>query len=266
MTSRGKSNVRGWLRRKGQRLHNWSRRWFVLSDKFIFIYAREDDKKSQDIITLSKQIIVEPPVDPNDPKIGYFDIVTENSPSETISLCADTLEEKKIWMRALKRTLYADRGGALFSQSLEEILYWEHEEGRQIPYIVDECVEYLYKYGLDAEGIFRLGGRMAAIKEIIARFERGEKVKFEDENTDVHVVSSVLKTFLRDLPDSIIPCAYYQRFMNIALRYMDSKEAEVKNRCIEELAASMKEIPKDNYIILKYICRFLSKVCFLRYI
>lgn len=106
---------------------------------------------------------------------------------------------------------------------------------------------------------------MAAIKEVIARFEKGEKVKFEEESTDVHVVSSVFKTFLRGLPDSIIPCAHFQRFMNIAMRYMDSKDAENKNKCIEDLASAMKEIPKDNYIILKYICCFLSKVCLLEY-
>lgn len=105
-----------------------------------------------------------------------------------------------------------------------------------------------------------MGGRLAVIKEIIARFERGEKINFEEENTDIHVVSSVLKTFLRDLPESIIPCTLFQQFMNIAMRYMDTKCNDAKEACIQNLAAAMKEIPKNNYTILKYLCLFLSKV------
>ncbi|XP_059177054.1 rho GTPase-activating protein 25-like [Physella acuta] len=260
-------DLKGWLKRKGGRMNIWSRRWFVLSDKFLFVYLRDEDKKFNDCISLDGQIITEPAIDQNsnDPKKFYFDIVSTNSgvdknQVDVISLCAETEEEKKIWVRALKRALYADKGGALFSQSLQEILYWERAENRRIPYIVDECVEYLYKYGLDVEGIFRLPGRQSAIKDIIARFERGEKIRFEDESVDVHVVASVLKTFLRDLPDSIIPCKFYQKVMNIALRFMDSSDAEVKAKCTDELAECMKLIPEDNYVILKYVCRFLREV------
>lgn len=256
-------DTKGWLRRKGGRMNTWSRRYCVLSDKFLFMYLKEDDNKFSDCITLNGQTIVEPPVDPNaESKRCYFDIISASNKSQVdvISLCADTEESKKDWIRALKRALYADKGGALFSQSLQEILYWERNENRRIPYIVDECVEYLYKYGLEVEGIFRLPGRLSAIKDIISRFEKGEKIKFEDENVDVHVVASVLKTFLRDLPDSIIPCQYFQKFMNIALRFMESNDVETKNRCAAELAEGMKVIPEDNYVILKYICRFLREV------
>lgn len=68
-------DLKGWLKRKGGRMNTWSRRWFVLKDQFLFMFLRDDDKKSQDCITLDGQIIVEPPADPNDPRHGYFDIV-----------------------------------------------------------------------------------------------------------------------------------------------------------------------------------------------
>ncbi|GFR65807.1 rho GTPase activating protein 22 [Elysia marginata] len=124
------------------------------------MFGKEEDAKSSDCITLDEHMIVEPPVDLSDPKKVYFDIVTDSSrnPSETVlSLCAESEEEKKVWLRALKRALYADKGGALFSQSLDEILIWEKSKsaGRRIPYIITECVEYLHNHALDVEGIFR---------------------------------------------------------------------------------------------------------------
>lgn len=35
--------------------------------------------------------------------------------AETLSLCAETEEEKKIWVHALKRVLYASKGGGKYN-------------------------------------------------------------------------------------------------------------------------------------------------------
>ncbi|KAH9513050.1 Rho GTPase activating protein 24 [Bulinus truncatus] len=265
-----KKDLQGWLKRKGGRMSTWPRRWCILSDKFLFMFSKEDDRKPTDCIDLDGRTITEPALDTNanEPKRYQFDILggSDKNQIEIVSLCAETEELKKIWVRALKKAAYANKGGALFSQSLDEILMYERRENRIIPYIVDECVEFLYKYGLEAEGIFRLPGRQSSIKEIIARFDRGEKIKFEEENVDIHVVASVLKTFLRDLPDSIIPCRFFQKFMNIAMRFMESSDNDIKMKCVSELAEGMKEIPKDNYIILKYVCRFLREVGLREYV
>ncbi|GFR60464.1 rho GTPase-activating protein 24, partial [Elysia marginata] len=110
-----------------------------------------------------------------------------------------------------------------------------------------------------------LPGRQSVIKDIISRFERGHRVSFEQEETDVHAVASVLKAFLRDLPDSIIPCALFQRFMNFALRFQEAVSEGEKSAVVQELADSMSDIPVDNYVILKYICRFLQDVFALEY-
>ena len=98
------------------------------------------------------------------------------------------------------------------------------------------------------------------IKDLISRFERGQKVSFEQEETDIHAVASVFKAFLRDLPDSIIPCDLFQRFMNYALRFQGAGSEQEKNAVVEELASAMGTIPADNYVILKYICQFLQDV------
>ena len=86
MNRRKDKDLKGWLRRKGGRMNTWSRRWFVLTDRFLFIYLREEESKSSDCITLDEHIIVEPPVDLNDPKRVYFDIVTGEIEEGNINL------------------------------------------------------------------------------------------------------------------------------------------------------------------------------------
>ena len=61
-------------------------------------------------------------------------------------------------------------------------------------------------------------------------------------------------------PDSIVPCEFFQKFMNIALRFMNAKDKEEKLTAVQELTDSMSLIPRDNYFILQYICKFLRKV------
>ena len=39
---------------------------------------------------------------------------------------------------------------------LEVTMKYEHKRGRNIPYIVEACVEYLDTYAMETEGIFRL--------------------------------------------------------------------------------------------------------------
>lgn len=44
---------------------------------------------------------------------------------------------------------------AIFGQSLEETMAFEHKLNRRLPYIMEQCVHFLTKNGLDVEGIFR---------------------------------------------------------------------------------------------------------------
>lgn len=70
-----------------------------------------------------------------------------------------------------------------------------------IPTVVYNCLERLYsdKQLLDEEGLFRISGSSLSIKNLIEKFDRDYDVSLRD--ADVHVVTGLLKTFLRLLPD-----------------------------------------------------------------
>ncbi|NWU91878.1 RHG24 protein, partial [Upupa epops] len=76
-------------------------------------------------------------------------------------------------------------------------------------------------------------------------------------NTDVHTVASLLKLYLRELPEPVIPYAKYDDFLSCTK--MLSKEEE---KGLRELVKQVKSLPAVNYNLLKYICRFLDEVQF----
>ena len=105
-----------------------------------------------------------------------------------------------------------------------------------------------------------MAGRTALVKDLKDRFDCADKVTFNLDEVDVNSVASLLKTYLRELPDSIIPAGFYQRFMNVALQFQDSRDQQGKQAAAKEARAAMKELPKDNLIVLAYLCEFLSDV------
>ncbi|KAJ8404884.1 hypothetical protein AAFF_G00332710 [Aldrovandia affinis] len=97
-------------------------------------------------------------------------------------------------------------------------------------------------------------GQANLVKELQDAFDCGDKPLF-DSNTDVHTVASLLKLYLRELPEPVIPFAKYQDFLTCAqLLAKDEEEG------VQELTKQVKTLPQANYNLLKYICKFLDEV------
>ncbi|KFQ18848.1 Rho GTPase-activating protein 24, partial [Merops nubicus] len=143
----------------------------------------------------------------------------------------------------------------IFGQKLEDTVRYEKRYGNRLaPMLVEQCVDFIRQRGLKEEGLFRLPGQANLVKELQDAFDCGEKPSF-DSNTDVHTVASLLKLYLRELPEPVIPYAKYEDFLSCAK--MLSKEEETG---MKELVKQVKSLPAVNFNLLKYICRFLDEV------
>ncbi|KAK1345763.1 hypothetical protein QTO34_008227 [Cnephaeus nilssonii] len=170
------------------------------------------------------------------------------------------------------------RPSGIFGQKLEETVRYEKRYGNRLaPMLVEQCVDFIRQRGLKEEGLFRLPGQANLVKELQDAFDCGEKPSFDrvgawtsvalgstiearraarvPHNTDVHTVASLLKLYLRELPEPVIPYAKYEDFLSCAKLLSKEEEAGVK-----ELAKQVKSLPVVNYNLLKYICRFLDEV------
>ena len=99
---------------------------------------------------------------------------------------------------------------------------------------------------------------MSVVKELREAFDCGENpVLSEEELLDNNSVASLLKMFLRELPQSIIPPdKTYQRAIHIVSREIPA-DPNAGHAMLADLLAT---IPHNNYNLLKYLCLFLHEV------
>ncbi|NXT64468.1 RHG24 protein, partial [Chaetops frenatus] len=174
---------------------------------------------------------------------------------ETYLLMASTQNDMEDWVKSIRRVIWAPFGGGIFGQKLEDTVRYEKRYGSRLaPMLVEQCVDFIRQRGLKEEGLFRLPGQANLVKELQDAFDCGEKPSF-DSNTDVHTVASLLKLYLRELPEPVVPYAKYEDFLSCAKMLSKEEEAGLK-----ELVKQVKSLPAVNYNLLKYICRFLDEV------
>ncbi|XP_049915103.1 rho GTPase-activating protein 22 isoform X2 [Epinephelus moara] len=174
---------------------------------------------------------------------------------ESFLLMANSQTDMDDWVKAIRRVIWAPFGGGIFGQRLEDTVQYERKFGpRLAPLLVEQCVDFIRERGLDEEGLFRMPGQANLVKELQEAFDCGDKPLF-DSNTDVHTVASLLKLYLRELPEPVIPFCKYEDFLTCAqLLAKDEEEG------VQELGKQVNTLPLPNYNLLTYICKFLDEV------
>ncbi|TKS85569.1 Rho GTPase-activating protein 22 [Collichthys lucidus] len=205
----------GWLKRQRSIMKNWQLRWFVLRTEALYFYKDQDETKAQG------SQVNELPANQDEPGRHPFEIVP-----------------------------------GVFGQHLEETMLYEAQCGPQrlVPVLVEQCVCFIREHGLEEEGLFRAPGQTNHVRELQDAFDRGEKPVF-DSTTDVHTVASLLKLYIRELPEPIIPFSKYTQFLSCAQLLTKDKATGIL-----ELGKQVKSLPQVNYNLLKYICKFLDEV------
>ncbi|XP_054975197.1 rho GTPase-activating protein 22 isoform X4 [Sorex araneus] len=210
----------GWLKKQRSIMKNWQQRWFVLRGDQLFYYKDKDETKPQGFISLQGTQVTELVPGPEDPGKHLFEI----SPG-------------------------------IFGQRLEDTVHHERKYGpRLAPLLVEQCVDFIRERGLTEEGLFRMPGQANLVRDLQDSFDCGEKPLF-DSSTDVHTVASLLKLYLRELPEPVVPFARYEDFLSCAqLLTKDEDEGTL------ELTKQVSNLPLANYNLLRYICKFLDEV------
>ncbi|XP_029934297.1 rho GTPase-activating protein 22 [Myripristis murdjan] len=253
----------GWLKKQRSIMKNWQLRWFVLRSDQLFFYKDEEETKPQGCIPLQGCQVNELTANPDEPGRHLFEIVPGGTGEkdraaishEAFLLMANSQTDMDDWVKAIRRVIWAPFGGGIFGQRLEDTVQYEKKFGpRLAPLLVEQCVDFIRERGLDEEGLFRMPGQANLVKELQEAFDCGDKPLF-DSNTDVHTVASLLKLYLRELPEPVIPFSKYEDFLTCAqLLAKDEEEG------VQELGKQVSTLPLANYNLLKYICKFLDEV------
>jgi RalA-binding protein 1 len=124
-----------------------------------------------------------------------------------------------------------------------------------LPAVVYRCIEYLRERdAVSEEGIFRLSGSNVIIKGLRERFATEGDVKLlEEDYYDVHAVASLLKLYLRELPNSILSRDLHLDFLKVHDLSDQQKKVAVCNVLVHKL-------PRANMALLENLCGFLIEV------
>uniref|UniRef100_A0A672RMG8 Rho GTPase activating protein 22 n=1 Tax=Sinocyclocheilus grahami TaxID=75366 RepID=A0A672RMG8_SINGR len=247
----------GWLKKQRSIMKNWQLRWFVLRTDQLYFYKDEEETKPQvQLNAISANQII----------YLYFLCVCvfigctgEKDRSalshEAFLLMANSQNDMEDWVKAIRRVIWAPFGGGIFGQHLEDTVQYERKFGpRLAPLLVEQCVDFIREQGLKEEGLFRMPGQANLVKDLQDAFDCGDKPLF-DSNTDVHTVASLLKLYLRELPEPVIPFNKYEDFLTCLQLLLKDEEVG-----LSELVNQVNTLPQANYNLLKYICKFLDEV------
>ncbi|XP_049898020.1 unconventional myosin-IXAa isoform X1 [Epinephelus moara] len=93
---------------------------------------------------------------------------------------------------------------------------------RTVPLVVEKLINYIEMHGLYTEGIYRKSGSTNKIKELKQGLDTDvDSMNLDDYN--IHVIASVFKQWLRDLPNPLLTFELYEEFIR-AMGLQDKKE------------------------------------------
>ncbi|OAP59209.1 hypothetical protein AYL99_06507 [Fonsecaea erecta] len=142
----------------------------------------------------------------------------------------------------------------VFGVSLDELF---QREGSAVPTIVMQCTKAVEIFGLDVEGIYRTSGPTNWIMELRQQFDHdANAVDLRNPaafHEDIASVTTLLKHFLRDLPDPLLTAAQYRDFIQAA-----KIEDEIVRR--DSIHALVNALPDPNYATLRILAIHLHKV------
>lgn len=140
----------------------------------------------------------------------------------------------------------------VFGSSLSVLISNDSEENDEqiIPFLVEECIVYLNRDDvLKNEGLFRQSGKSTDIQDMKRSYDAGKYITLFNAS-DPHVVTGLLKLYLRSLPEPLIPFSSYEQFIS----YQKSSRGEM-----DKFRQLIDDLPLQNKILLKFLCLLLKR-------
>ncbi|KAG6855782.1 hypothetical protein H0H87_010880 [Tephrocybe sp. NHM501043] len=126
----------------------------------------------------------------------------------------------------------------------------------ELPPILTKCCEAIEKYGMQTQGIYRISGmtsKVAKLRQQLDNDLNSVDLDAPEWSGDINNVTSVLKGWLRDLPDPLLTFSLHQGFLDAA-RIENDRLRHIR------LHERVNELPDPNYATLKYFLGHLYRI------
>ncbi|XP_077458459.1 SLIT-ROBO Rho GTPase-activating protein 2 isoform X1 [Stigmatopora argus] len=127
----------------------------------------------------------------------------------------------------------------------------KQDAGEAIPLIVESCIRFISRHGLQHEGIFRVSGSQVEVNDIKNAFERGEDPLAGDQNDhDMDSIAGVLKLYFRGLDHALFPKEVFHDLIScVSMESLQERAVHIKK--------VLQSLPSKTLIIMRYLFAFL---------
>lgn len=130
----------------------------------------------------------------------------------------------------------------------------------QVPFIVAKCTSEIELRALGQQGLYRISGAKARVEKLLQAFENGREL-VDLSGHSPHDITSALKHFLKELPDSVVSHHLYEKFMAFSRDFPeDKKEPESRQETIQQMKDILCQLPASNYNTLRHLTAHLYRV------
>ncbi|NXG50903.1 HMHA1 protein, partial [Psilopogon haemacephalus] len=147
-----------------------------------------------------------------------------------------------------------------------------------IPFIIRKCISEIETRALKTKGIYRVNGVKTRVEKLCQAFENGKEL-VELSQASPHDISNVLKLYLRQLPEPILPFRMYNELMGLAKESLQGGEPKGRSakggpeladrgadtdkvvlNLVLRLKELLKELPRENRATLQYLLQHLRRI------
>lgn len=128
----------------------------------------------------------------------------------------------------------------------------KQDSGETIPLMVESCIRFISRHGLQHEGIFRVSGSQVEVNDIKNAFERGEDPLAGDQNDhDMDSIAGVLKLYFRGLDQALFPKEVFHDLIScVSMESLQERAVHIKK--------VLQPLSSKTLIIMRYLFAFLN--------
>lgn len=134
----------------------------------------------------------------------------------------------------------------------------------EVPFVVTKCTAEIEHRALGLQGIYRVSGSRVRVERLCQAFENGRAL-VELSGNSPHDITSVLKRFLQELTDPVVPFHFYDAFISLAKTLHadpgdDPGTPSPSPEIIRSLKTLLVQLPDSNYSTLRHLVAHLFRV------
>jgi len=231
---------------------------FLFNDLILFTKPISSNKSIKnyrvwDSITLHKASFKD-----DDSKL-QFEILEEgiskHAEPKKVHIKANSTEEKTAWVHEICNAISQVKANQkVYGVPIQILMCTEDRElGRDIPQVTEITIEWLVKYGLSFEGLFRLPGNLEVIEAYKELFNSGKEVEIPPDEDPANV-AGLLSHWLMELPEAILTNRLHSSFCSCL------KEKEDVERTVKKIKELIYSLPQPNRFLVQHLISFFQLI------